>query len=110
MTFSDADYFTEMKSVVLGNDVWVGANALILGGVTVGHGAVIAAGAVVTKDVPDYSVVGGVPAKVIKYRFTAEEIALLLKLQWWALPDSVLSANAQLFRSGDVQALSSALG
>jgi acetyltransferase-like isoleucine patch superfamily enzyme len=110
MTFSDADYFTEMKSVVLGNDVWVGANALILGGVTVGHGAVIAAGAVVTKDVPDYSVVGGVPAKVIKYRFTAEEIALLLKLQWWALPDSVLSANAQLFRNGDVQALSSALG
>lgn len=110
MTFSDADYVTEMKSVNLGNDVWVGANALILGGVTVGHGAVIAAGAVVTKDVPDYAVVGGVPAKVIKYRFTEEEIALLLKLQWWALPDSVLSAHAQLFRAGDVQGLSNALG
>jgi acetyltransferase-like isoleucine patch superfamily enzyme len=110
MTFSDADYVTEMKSVTLGNDVWVGANALILGGVTVGHGAVIAAGAVVTKDVPDYAVVGGVPAKVIKYRFTEEEIALLLKLQWWALPDSVLSAHAQLFRAGDVQGLSNALG
>jgi len=110
MSFSDADYFTEMKSVTLGNDVWVGANALILGGITVGHGAVIAAGAVVTKDVPDYAVVGGVPAKVIKYRFPEEDIALLLKLQWWALPDSVLSAHAELFRAGDVSRLWSALG
>lgn len=110
MTFSDADYFTEMKPVTLGNDVWVGASALILGGVTVGHGAVIAAGAVVTKDVPDYAVVGGVPAKVIKYRFTEQEIALLLELQWWALPDSVLTAHAQLFRAGDVSRLLNALG
>lgn len=105
MTFSDGDYFTEMESVTLGNDVWVGANALILGGVTVGHGAVIAAGAVVTKDVPDYAVVGGVPAKVIKYRFTEEEIQGLLKTQWWALPDAVLSAHAPLFRAGDVAGL-----
>lgn len=110
MTFSDANYFTEMEPVSLGNDVWVGANALILSGIRVGHGAVIAAGAVVTKDVPDYAVVGGVPAKVIKYRFTDEEIALLLRLQWWALPDSVLSAHVKLFRDGNVQQLCSALG
>jgi acetyltransferase-like isoleucine patch superfamily enzyme len=71
------------KDVVIGHDVWIGTNSLILSGVTVGHGAVVAAGSVVTKDVPPFAVVGGVPAKVIKYRFDEEAIKELLELRWW---------------------------
>lgn len=70
-------------NVVIGNDVWIGSHALILGGVTIGDGAVIAAGAVVTKDVDPYSVVGGVPAKIIKYRFPQNVIDMLLEHKWW---------------------------
>lgn len=73
----------EYKEVIVGNDVWIGTRAMILDGVTVGDGAVIAAGAVVTKDVPPYAIVGGVPAKVIKYRFPQEEIEKLLAEKWW---------------------------
>lgn len=75
----------ETKSTYIGCDVWIGVNATILGGVKIGHGAVVGAGAVVTKDVPPYAVVGGVPAKIIKYRFDEETIAKLLELQWWKL-------------------------
>jgi virginiamycin A acetyltransferase len=74
----------------IGNDVWVGANATILSGVTVGDGAVIAAGSLVAKDVPSYSIVGGVPAKVIKYRFSQGVISKLLTIRWWDRPDNVL--------------------
>jgi acetyltransferase-like isoleucine patch superfamily enzyme len=73
----------EYKKVEIGNDVWIGARATILDGVKVGDGAVIAAGAVVTKDVPPYAIVGGVPAKVIKYRFDDKRIKELLNEQWW---------------------------
>ena len=69
----------------IGNDVWIGIGATILMGIQVGHGAVIAAGAVVTKDVPPYAVVAGVPAKVIKYRFKDEIIKELLESKWWEL-------------------------
>ena len=68
---------------VIGNDVWIGAGALILGGVNIGDGAIVAAGAVVTRDVPAYAVVAGVPAKVIHYRFKEPEIKALLELKWW---------------------------
>ena len=70
-------------SPVIGNDVWVGANVTILKGVSIGDGAVIAAGAVVTKDVEPYAIVGGVPAKFRKYRFDKEIVRKLLELQWW---------------------------
>ena len=73
----------EYKKVEIGNDVWIGTRATILDGVRVGDGAIIAAGAVVTKDVPPYAIVGGVPAKVIKYRFTDEKIKELLNERWW---------------------------
>ena len=88
----------EEKRAVLGNDVWVGSHVLINGGVIVGHGAVIGAGAVVVKDVPPYAIVGGVPAKVIRYRFSPEVIEKLLELQWWNLPDETLKENIRFFQ------------
>lgn len=73
----------EYKQVNIGNDVWIGTRATILDGVNIGDGAIIATGAVVTKDVPPYAIVGGVPATVIKYRFTEERIKELLNERWW---------------------------
>lgn len=71
------------EEVHIGNDVWIGANVMIMPGVHIGDGAVIAGGAVVTKDVDNYAVVGGVPAHLIKYRFSQDIIGLLMKIQWW---------------------------
>ncbi len=75
------------QKIEIGNDVWIGANAVLLPGVKVGNGAVIGAGAVVTKDVPDYAIVVGVPAKVLRYRFTTKEIAILNRVKWWDWED-----------------------
>ena len=74
---------TNKISVIIGNDCWINANVSIISGVTIGDGAVVLAGAVVTKDVPPYAIVGGVPAKVIKYRYSEEDIQFLLNVQWW---------------------------
>lgn len=83
--------FEEYKSIDIGNDVWIGTRAIIMDGVKVGNGAIIAAGAVVTKDVPAYAVVGGVPAKIIKNRFEPDTINRLQTLSWWnQAPDEVL--------------------
>ena len=80
---NDLSEFKTVKSAMIGNDVWIGNNAVILQGINIGDGAIIAAGAVVTKDVPPYAVVGGVPARVLKYRFDKEVINVLLQLEWW---------------------------
>jgi acetyltransferase-like isoleucine patch superfamily enzyme len=88
--------------IVVGHDVWIGANAIILSGVKIGNGAVIAAGSVVSKDVPPYSVCGGVPAKVIKMRFPENQIAALERIQWWNWPIEKIKANAEVFY-GDVE-------
>lgn len=88
----------EEQPIIIKNDVWIGTNTLILPGVKIGNGAIIAGGAVVTKDVPDYAVVGGVPAKVIKYRFSEKEIEMLLKIQWWNWPIDKIKDNVELFR------------
>lgn len=71
------------KPLRIGNDVWIGCNSTILRGVTIGDGAIIAANALVNRDVPPYAIVGGVPAKIIKYRFNPEVIDKLLELKWW---------------------------
>ena len=83
ISFADKTYFDEIRPVIIGNDVWIGAKTYICDGVTIGNGAIIAAGAIVTKDVPPYAMVGGVPAKVLRYRFSMEEIDFLLKDAWW---------------------------
>jgi virginiamycin A acetyltransferase len=80
----------------IGNDVWIGAGAVINRGITVGDGAVIGANAVVTKDVEPYSIVGGVPARVINYRFSAEVIDLLKKLNWWDWPIEKIQSNYKM--------------
>lgn len=69
----------------IGSDVWIGTNAVILRGVTIGHGAIVAAGAVVTHNVPPYAIVGGIPARIIKYRFEKDVVERLLKSKWWDL-------------------------
>ena len=77
---------------IIGNDVWIGTNAIIQPGIKIGHGAVIGSGAVVTHNVPPYAIVAGVPAKIIRYRFSDDIIANLLQLKWWNLPyDKILS-------------------
>lgn len=84
---------------VIGNDVWIGANACICRGVIVGNGAVIGAGAVVTHDVEPYSIVAGVPAATIKMRFSEEIIKILSGFEWWELPIDIIKKNFELFNN-----------
>lgn len=84
-------------SVVIGNDVWIGARVSILDGVQIGDGAIIATGAVVVKDVAPYAIVGGVPAKFIKFRFGKEQIDFLLNFKWWEKDYSWIKNNSSYF-------------
>ncbi|MBB4806602.1 virginiamycin A acetyltransferase [Chryseobacterium defluvii] len=83
--------------IVVGNDVWIGAQSIILSGVSVGDGAVIATNSVVTKDVPPYAIVGGSPANVIKYRFSEEIINKLMEIEWWNWDIEKIKKNRHLF-------------
>lgn len=87
---------------ILGNDVLVGSHALINSGVKIGDGAVVASGAVVTKDVPPYAIVGGVPAKIIRYRFSEDIIAKLLELKWWNMPEADLKRHIHIFQKENI--------
>jgi acetyltransferase-like isoleucine patch superfamily enzyme len=100
-TFADRDYFEELESIRIGNDVWIGANVLILDGVTIGDGAIIGAGAVVTKDVLPYTIVGGVPAKLIRSRFDEATIHFLLDFKWWDKDEAWLKKHFKDFHSID---------
>lgn len=99
--FENAPYensaLRDNKPVIIGNDVWIGANVIILPGVHIGDGAVLAAGAVVTKDVDDYAIVGGIPAKVIRYRFDDEKIKQFQKIKWWDWEVEKIMDNLELF-------------
>ncbi len=94
--FSKHDYNPQIQTIV-GHDVWIGEGAFIKAGVKIGHGAVIGMGSIVTKDVPPYSIVGGNPASLIRYRFERELIDALLELQWWNWSDDMLSEYAAFF-------------
>lgn len=87
-----------LVKTTIGNDVWIGNGAIIINGIKIGDGAIIGAGAVVTKDVPPYSIVAGVPAKVIKKRFDDITISRLLKIRWWDWPREIIKANETLLR------------
>lgn len=91
--------------IVIGNDVWIGYEAVILAGVTIGDGAVIGTRAVVTKDVPPYTIVGGIPAKPIKKRFPQETIDALLKIKWWGWDKKHIAQQISHLQSGNISAL-----
>lgn len=79
-----------LGETIIGNDVWIGKDVNIMGGITIGDGAIIGTGAVVTKDVPPYAIVGGVPAKVIRYRFDEATISAFLRIKWWDWEDEII--------------------
>jgi len=93
---------------IIGNDVLIGANAIILAGIKVGDGAVIGAGSIVTKDIPPYAIVAGNPAKVIKYRFDESTIKKLLKLKWWDFDRDILKKYSDYFN--DINIFIEAIG
>jgi lipopolysaccharide transport system ATP-binding protein len=88
--------------MVIGNDVWIGRDVLIVPGAQIGDGAVIAAGSVVTKNVSDYEIVGGNPARHIGNRFTDEQISELKRIKWWDWPIDKIKANHQLLQSSNI--------
>jgi len=101
--FSEFKYADEFhkKYVVIGCDVWIGDDVSILDGVRIGHGAILAAGAVVVNDVLPYSIVAGVPARIIKKRFSDSQIEFLLHFKWWEQPWEWITAKAELFNDID---------
>jgi acetyltransferase-like isoleucine patch superfamily enzyme len=101
VSFVDSSSFEEFDLVEIGNDVWIGANAIIKDGVKIGNGAIVGAGSVITKDVDDYAIVGGVPAKLIRYRFTKQQIEQLLKIEWWNFDNNKLKNFSNLFENID---------
>jgi len=92
-------------NIVIGNDVWIGYEAVIMSGVTIGDGAIIGTRAVVTKDVPAYTIVGGVPAKPIRPRFSAAAINTLLAAQWWNWPLDKIRQNIPTIQAGQIENL-----
>lgn len=99
--FEEHTYIDEGKQFVveIGNDVWIGNNVMITDGVKIGDGAVIAAGSIVTKNIPSYAIYGGIPAKLIRYRFKPEEIEFLLRFKWWQKDFAWLEKHHGLFTS-----------
>ena len=100
-----AQAWDQKGDIIIGNDVWIGYEAVILSGVTIGDGAVIGCRAVVTKDVPPYTIVGGVPAKPIRKRFDEEIIKELQKIKWWDWPEEKIAGKIPAIQAGDLEEL-----
>jgi carbonic anhydrase/acetyltransferase-like protein (isoleucine patch superfamily) len=98
-TFAQENAFCENEPIAIGNDVWIGANVFVADGVTIGNGAIIGAGAIVVRDVPDYAVYGGVPARLLRYRFERSQIEWLQEFKWWNRDPEWLRANHCAFSS-----------
>ena len=97
--------FEPAGDTVIGNDVWIGTEAIVMPGVKIGHGAVIGTRALVTKDVEPYAIVGGNPSKTLRMRFVEADIARLLELRWWDWSDDELKSAMPLLTDGDISAL-----
>jgi len=104
-----AEEIVQMGDTVIGNDVWTGHDAKIMPGVTIGNGVIVGAGAVVTRDVPDYAIVTGNPARVVRMRFTPEAIAELIEIAWWDWPVDQITQNlpaiSDAVQDSDISAL-----
>ncbi len=100
---------TTRGDVTIGHDVWLGSQCMILSGVTIGHGAAVAARAVVTRDVPPYAIVAGNPARVVRLRFTQEQVAALVETRWWERPADEVARLVPLLMSERIEALIAAL-
>jgi len=101
----DGKKYPQKGNIVIGNDVWIGYNATIMAGVTIGDGAIIATNATVIKDVEPYSIVGGNPATEIKKRFSPDTINRLLKLQWWNWDSDKITKNLKFLTDNDIDKL-----
>ena len=100
-----AEAWENRGNIVLGSDVWIGYEAVLLSGVTIGDGAVVGSRAVVTKDVPPYTIVGGIPARPIRRRFGEETIEKLLRLRWWDWPREAIREKTGAIQQGNVELL-----
>ena len=96
------DSWDNKGDIAIGNDVWIGYEAVVMQGVTIGDGVIIGARAVVTKDIPPYTIVGGVPAKPIRKRLSDEIISRLLEIKWWEWPDEKIKENIFAIQSGNI--------
>ncbi|APM39875.1 CatB-related O-acetyltransferase [Clostridium kluyveri] len=99
------DAWDNKGDIVVGNDVWIGYDSIIMSGVKIGDGAIIGTRAVVTNDVPPYAITGGVPAKIIKKRFSDDVISKLMKIKWWDWSYEKIRANIQYIQSGSIDKL-----
>ncbi len=100
----ESNFHSKTKGdISVGSDVWIGDNAIIMSGVSIGHGAVIAAGSIVTKDVDPYVIVAGVPAKMKKYRFSLDVIEALLDIAWWDWTEDKIRDNINLINNSDIK-------
>ena len=97
-----AAFSKERGGIIIGNDVWIGTRAIILQRVKISDGAVVGAGAVVTKDVPPYAIVAGVPAKIIKFRFEPDVVEKMLQIRWWEWPDEKIKHEADVL-TGNIE-------
>lgn len=99
------DSWDNKGDIIIGNDVWIGYEAVIMAGVTIGDGAIIGARAVMTKDVSPYTIVGGIPAKSIRKRYSEETIDLLTELKWWDWPEERIAKNIKAIQNGRLDQL-----